>query len=79
LSLQKVPGVRAGAGLIHDMFSAHQGVEDGDMNVCCLGGKVIGSGLALGLIESFLHACFSAAARNERRLAKRHALETGNP
>jgi ribose 5-phosphate isomerase B len=42
------------AGLIHDVFSAHQGVEDDDMNVFCLGGKVIGSALAWELIETFL-------------------------
>jgi len=75
VAANKVPGVRA--GLIHDVFSAHQGVEDDDMNVLCLGGKVIGSGLALELIETFLHAHFSGAARHERRLAKVHALETG--
>jgi ribose 5-phosphate isomerase B len=75
VAANKVPGVRA--GLIHDVFSAHQGVEDDDMNVLCLGGKVIGSGLAWELIETFLHAHFSGAARHERRLAKVHALETG--
>ena len=47
IAANKVPGVRA--GLIHDVFSAHQGVEDDDMNVFCLGGKVIGSALALEL------------------------------
>jgi phosphoketolase len=52
--LGKIAGVRA--GLIHDVFSAHQSVEDDDMNVLCLGGKFIGSGLALELIETFLHA-----------------------
>jgi ribose 5-phosphate isomerase B len=77
VAANKIPGVRA--GLIHDVFSAHQGVEDDDMNVICLGGKVIGAGLALELIEIFLHACFSGAARHKRRLAKVHALETGNP
>ena len=41
IAANKVPGVRA--GLIHDVFSGHQGVEDDDMNVFCLGGKVIGS------------------------------------
>jgi ribose 5-phosphate isomerase B len=70
----KVSGVRA--GLIHDVFSAHQGVEDDDMNVVCLGGKVIGSGLALELIETFLTAQFRDIPRHQRRLAKAHALET---
>jgi ribose 5-phosphate isomerase B len=76
VAANKVPGVRA--GLIHDVFSAHQGVEDDDMNVLCLGGKVIGSGLALELIETFLHAHFSEAPRHRRRLAKVQALENRN-
>ena len=62
IAANKVPGVRA--GLIHDVFSAHQGVEDDDMNVFCLGGKVIGSALACELIETFLAAHFSGAERH---------------
>jgi ribose 5-phosphate isomerase B len=77
VAANKVPGVRA--GLIHDVFSAHQGVEDDDMNVLFSGGTVIGSGLALELIETFLHARFSGAVRHDRRLAKVHALENRNP
>ena len=73
IAANKVPGVRA--GLIHDVFSAHQGVEDDDMNVFCLGGKVIGSALALELIKTFLSARFSGALRHRRRLAKVQALE----
>jgi ribose 5-phosphate isomerase B len=73
IAANKVPGVRA--GLIHDVFSARQGVEDDDMNVFCLGGKVIGSALALELIETFLAARFSGAPRHRRRLAKVRALE----
>ncbi len=69
----KVPGVRA--GLIHDVFSAHQGVEDDDMNVFCLGGKVIGSALALELVNTFLAAHFSGAERHKRRLAKVQSIE----
>ena len=69
----KVVGVRA--GLIHDVFSAHQGVEDDDMNVFCLGGKVIGSALAWELIETFLSARFSGAPRHQRRVDKVKALE----
>jgi ribose 5-phosphate isomerase B len=69
----RIPGVRA--GLIHDVFSAHQGAEDDDMNVFCLGGKVIGSALALELVERFLCARFSGAPRHKRRIAKVHALE----
>jgi ribose 5-phosphate isomerase B len=73
IAANKVPGVRA--GLIHDVFSARQGVEDDDMNVFCLGGKVIGSALALELIKTFLAARFSGASRHRRRLAKVRALE----
>ena len=73
VAANKVSGVRA--GLIHDVFSAHQGVEDDDMNVICLGGKVIGSALAWELIDTFLTASFSGAERHERRLAKVKALE----
>jgi ribose 5-phosphate isomerase B len=72
IAANKVPGVRA--GLIHDVFSAHQGVEDDDMNVICLGGKVIGSVLARELIETFLAAHFSGAERHKRRLAEVQAL-----
>jgi ribose 5-phosphate isomerase B len=73
VAANKVPRVRA--GLIHDVFSARQGVEDDDMNVFCLGGKVIGSALALELIETFLTARFNGAPRHRRRLAKVQALE----
>ena len=75
MAANKVPGVRA--GLIHDVFSAHQGVEDDDMNVFCLGGKVVGSALALELVRTFLRAGFSNAARHQRRLGKVQALEAG--
>jgi ribose 5-phosphate isomerase B len=74
IAANKVSGVRA--GLIHDVFSARQGVEDDDMNVFCLGGKVIGSALALELINTFLTARFSNAARHRRRLTKVQALES---
>ena len=73
VAANKVPGVRA--GLIHDVFSAHQGVQDDNMNVFCLGGQVIGPALARELIETFLVARFSGAPRHQRRLAKVHALE----
>jgi ribose 5-phosphate isomerase B len=73
IAANKVAGARA--GLIHDVFSAHQGVEDDDMNIVCLGGKVIGSALAWELIEVFLSTHFSGADRHLRRLAKVKALD----
>jgi ribose 5-phosphate isomerase B len=73
IAANKVSGVRA--GLIRDVFSARQGVEDDDMNVICLGGKVIGAALALELIETFLTAHFSGAPRHRRRLAEVQTLE----
>ena len=76
IAANKVPGVRA--GLIHDVFSARQGVEDDEVNVICLGEKVIGSALAWDLIEAFLDARFSGAPRHLRRLAKVKALESQN-
>jgi ribose 5-phosphate isomerase B len=69
----KIAGVRA--GLIHDVFSAHQGVEDDNMNVFSLGGQVIGPALAWELIEAFLKARFSGAERHQRRVDKVKALE----
>ena len=73
IAANKVAGVRA--GLIHDVFSAHQGVEDDDMNVFSLGGQVIGPALAWELIETFLNARFSGAERHQRRVDKVQALE----
>jgi ribose 5-phosphate isomerase B len=67
-------GIRA--GLCHDTFSAHQGVEDDDMNVLCLGGRVVGEALALELVNTFLAARFSGAQRHRRRLAKVAKLES---
>jgi len=70
----KVPGVRA--CLIHEEFSAQQGVEDDDMNLICLGGRVIDNVLALKLIMIFLDAKFVDIERHTRRLAKITKLET---
>jgi ribose 5-phosphate isomerase B len=64
IAANKVFGVRA--GLIQDVFSARQGVEDDDMNVFCLGGQVIGPALAWELIQTFLTAHFSGAPRHKR-------------
>jgi ribose 5-phosphate isomerase B len=73
IAANKVPGVRA--GLVHDMFSARQGVEDDDMNVICLGGSVNTQATAIELIRTFLSARFSGAVRHQRRLAEVRALE----
>ncbi len=73
IAANKIRGVRA--GLITDSFSAHQGVEDDDMNVICLGGRVVGSSLALELIAVFLRAEFKQIDRFDRRLRKVAALE----
>ena len=70
----KVPGVRA--CLIHESFSAHQGVEDDDLNMICLGGLVVGHALAWELVQTFLAARFSGAERHCRRLAKVVDLES---
>ncbi len=64
----KVAGVRA--CLIHETFSAHQGVEDDDLNMICLGGLIVGHALAWELVKTFLAARFSGAERHRRRLAK---------
>jgi ribose 5-phosphate isomerase B len=75
VAANKVTGVRA--ALISDSFSAHQGVEDDNMNVMCLGGRIIGSALAWELVQSFLDADFKAEERFTRRLTKVTALEKG--
>ena len=69
----KIPGIRA--ALIHDHFSAHQGVEDDDMNLICLGGRVTGFAAAEELATAFLEAKYIGAERHERRLQKVKALE----
>ncbi len=74
VAANKLPGIRA--GLCHDTYSAHQGVEHDDMNVLCLGARVIGPELALELVRTFLAARFSGEERRRRRLAKIEALES---
>ena len=69
----KVAGVRA--CLIHEIFSAHQGVEDDDLNLICFGGLVVGHALAWELTQTFLAAKFTGAERHRRRLAKVANLE----
>ena len=73
VAANKIPGVRA--GLCHDTYSAHQGVEHDDINVLVLGGRVIGEALALELSSAFLKARFSGEERHQRRLDKVHAIE----
>jgi len=69
----KVKGVRA--GLCHDTYSAHQGVEHDDMNALCLGARVIGIELATEIVAAFLMARFSGEERHLRRIAKLNQLE----
>src|SRR4249919_1983995 len=64
----KVKGIRA--ALIHDHFSARQGVEDDHMNVLCMGGRTVGPAVAWDLVQTFLTAEYSQAERHLRRLAK---------
>jgi ribose 5-phosphate isomerase B len=73
IAVNKLPGVRA--GMITDSFSAHQGVEDDDMNIMCLGGRVTGQALSWDLVKIFLSAHFKSDERFKRRLAKVAALE----
>jgi ribose 5-phosphate isomerase B len=68
IAANKVKGARA--ALINDHFSAHQGVEDDDMNMICLGGRVTGYASAQEFVETFLKASFTNAARHLRRLEK---------
>jgi len=73
VAANKIPGVRA--GLCHDHYSAHQGVEHDDMNVLVLGGRVIGESVAMELVSAFLDAKFTAEERHQRRLDKVKAIE----
>lgn len=73
IAANKVAGVHA--ALIHDHFSAHQGVEDDDMNIICLGSLVVDYTQAWELVQTFLSARFSGEERHCRRLAKIAALE----
>jgi ribose 5-phosphate isomerase B len=69
----KIPGIRA--ALIHDPFSAQQGVEDDHMNIICMGGRTVGPAVARDLVDTFLASQFSQAERHLRRLAKVASLE----
>jgi len=73
VAANKIPGIRA--GLCHDTYSAHQGVEHDDMNVLVLGSRVIGIETARELVRSYLAATFTHEERHLRRLAKVRAIE----
>ncbi len=73
IAANKIPGVRA--ALITEVYSAHQGVEHDDMNLLCLGGRVIGPALVQELVQAFLQASYRGEARFQRRLDKVIALE----
>jgi RpiB/LacA/LacB family sugar-phosphate isomerase len=73
IAANKIKGIRA--GLSHDCYSAHQGVEHDAMNVLVLGARIIGSELARDLVRTFLGAKFTNEERHVRRLAKIHKLE----
>jgi ribose 5-phosphate isomerase B len=77
VAANKVNGVRA--ALIHDNYSARQGVEDDNMNVLCLGGRTTGVAVAWDCVQNFLSAQFSGAERHRRRLAKVELAETALP
>jgi len=68
ITANKIKGIRA--GLCHDVYSAHQGVEHDDMNVLCLGARVIGIEVAKEIISAFLNARFTGEERHKRRLEK---------
>jgi RpiB/LacA/LacB family sugar-phosphate isomerase len=74
MAANKIPGIRA--GLCHDSYSAHQGVEHDDMNILVMGARIIGSELARDLVQRFLGASFTGEERHMRRLAKIKALES---
>ncbi len=73
VAANKLPGIRA--GLCHDTYSAHQGVEHDDMNVLCLGSEVVGAELAAELVRAFLQATFDGGERYVRRLEKIEEME----
>ncbi len=73
IAANKIKGIYA--GICHDVYSAHQGVEHDDMNVLCLGARIIGPALVPELINAFLSAKFSGEERHRRRVAKIRGLE----
>jgi len=75
IAANKMRGIRA--GICHDTYSAHQGVEHDDMNLVCMGSRVVGEDLALEIVDAFVAARFMDEERYQRRLAKVKQLEEG--
>jgi ribose 5-phosphate isomerase B len=73
VAANKFKGIRAAT--CHDQFSAHQAVEDDDVNIMCLGARIVGPGLAVDLVRSYMQAKFSGLERHRRRLGKIAAFE----
>jgi ribose 5-phosphate isomerase B len=73
VAANKFPGIRA--GLCHDHYSAHQGVEHDDMNVLCLGARIVGREVAREIVRAFVSAQFTGEERHVRRLYKVKAIE----
>lgn len=76
VTANKFKGIRA--GICHDTYSAHQGVEHDDMNVLCIGERIVGIELAKDIVTAFLRATFSGEPRHVRRLEKITAIENQN-
>jgi ribose 5-phosphate isomerase B len=77
VAANKLPGVRA--GICHDTYTGHQGVEHDDMNVLVMGARVLGQALAEEITDAFLGAEFSGEARHMRRIEKVLRMERGFP
>lgn len=73
VAANKFPGIRA--AICHDTFSAHQGIEDDNINVLCLGARVVGTELAKDIVKTWLSSSFSGAERHRRRLKKVQEIE----
>lgn len=73
VAANKIPGIRA--GVCHDIYSAHQGVEHDDMNVLCLGARIVGDEVAVELVRAFVNAQFTREERHMRRLNKVFEIE----
>ena len=76
IAANKMIGIRA--AMCHDTYSARQGVEHDDMNVLCLGGRVIGDRMAFEVVEAFVRATYTGEERHERRLEKVRKMEAEN-